>query len=78
MADTDPRGFWDAMDAIDPDEYEAQTRAEGAWPAEERPPLTIPTDPAEREAWAEEFTDDLMAGEQGGIGLGWHDERRRG
>lgn len=28
------RQFWEAMDAIDPEEYEAQTRAEGAWPAE--------------------------------------------
>jgi hypothetical protein len=28
------RQFWEAMDAIDPDEYEAQTREEGAWPAE--------------------------------------------
>lgn len=28
------RQFWEAMDAIDPDEYEAQAREEGAWPAE--------------------------------------------
>ena len=28
------RQFWEAMDAIDPDEYEAQTREEGAWPTE--------------------------------------------
>jgi hypothetical protein len=47
-------------------------------PEPERPPLTIPSDPAELEAWKERYTDDLMAGEQGGIGLTWHDERRRG
>ena len=28
------RKFWEAMDAIDPDEYEAQSREEGAWPTE--------------------------------------------
>jgi hypothetical protein len=28
------RQFWEAMDAIDPDEYEAQSREEGAWPVE--------------------------------------------
>lgn len=28
------RQFWEAMDAIDPDEYEAQSREEGAWPTE--------------------------------------------
>jgi len=28
------RQFWEAMDVVDPDEYEAQTREEGAWPAE--------------------------------------------
>lgn len=26
--------FWDAMDAVDPDMYEAQIREEGAWPTE--------------------------------------------
>ena len=26
--------FWEAMDAVDPDKYEAQTRDEGAWPTE--------------------------------------------
>lgn len=26
------RQFWEAMDAIDPDEYEARSREEGAWP----------------------------------------------
>lgn len=28
------RQFWEAMDAIDPDEYEAQAREEGTWPVE--------------------------------------------
>lgn len=28
------RQFWEAMDAIDPDEYEAQARDEGTWPVE--------------------------------------------
>jgi hypothetical protein len=28
------RQFWEAMDAIDPGMYEAQTREEGAWPTE--------------------------------------------
>jgi len=28
------RQFWEAMDAVDPDKYEAQTREEGAWPTE--------------------------------------------
>lgn len=28
------RQFWEAMDAIDPDEYEAESREEGAWPTE--------------------------------------------
>lgn len=28
------RRFWEAMDAVDPDEYEAQAREEGTWPTE--------------------------------------------
>ena len=66
----DPREFWEAMDAIDPDEFEAQTRAEGVWPT-----AGVPTDPAEQEAWKQKFLDDIMAGEQGGVGKTWRDER---
>ena len=29
------RQFWEAMDAIDPEEYGAQTREEGTWPTED-------------------------------------------
>lgn len=29
------RQFWETMDAIDPDEYEAQSREGGVWPTED-------------------------------------------
>lgn len=40
-------------------------------PARRPRPAGIPTDPAELEAWKREFTDDLMSGEPGGIGVPW-------
>lgn len=36
----------------------------------------IPTDPQARKEWVEEFTDDIMAGESGGIFVPWKKDRR--
>jgi hypothetical protein len=46
-------------------------------PAEdETPPVRgIPTDPRELERWKDEFTEDLVAGECGGVGAPWRNHR---
>lgn len=41
-------------------------------------PAAIPTDPDELERWKAEYTDELMAGERGGIGAAWRRDTTRG